>query len=203
LKRLILLVCVSLPAAARAEIAVLGNGMTLKVSSHRLLEGELLDLTLKGGGEVELPRDSVQGFVPDEVLDEVPPGKSAAEVRSLVRDIALRRGLPPELVLAVVAVESGFQPDAVSRKGAQGLMQLMPGTASALGVRDAFDPVQNVDGGTRYLSSLLSLYGGDPRKALAAYNAGEGAVRRHGGVPPFKETQDYVRAVLRLSGQKP
>jgi soluble lytic murein transglycosylase-like protein len=203
LKRLILLVCVSLPASARAEIAVLGNGMTLKVSSHRLVDGDQVDLTLKGGGEVELPKDAVQGFVPDEVLDEVPPGKSAAEVRSLVRDIALRRGLPPELVLAVVAVESGFQPDAVSRKGAQGLMQLMPGTASALGVRDAFDPVQNVDGGTRYLSSLLSLYGGDPRKALAAYNAGEGAVRRHGGVPPFKETQDYVRAVLRLSGQKP
>jgi soluble lytic murein transglycosylase-like protein len=203
LKRLILLVCVSLPASARAEIAVLGNGMTLKVSSHRLVDGDQVDLTLKGGGEVELPKDAVQGFVPDEVLDEVPPGKSAAEVRSLVRDIALRRGLPPELVLAVVAVESGFQPDAVSRKGAQGLMQLMPGTASALGVRDAFDPVQNVDGGTRYLSSLLALYGGDPRRALAAYNAGEGAVRRHGGVPPFKETQDYVRAVLRLSGQKP
>ena len=99
-------------------------------------------------------------------------------------------------MLAVVSVESGFRPDAVSRKGAQGLMQLMPGTARELGVKDAFDPAANLDGGTRYLNALLLQYKGDLKRALAAYNAGAGAVKRHGGVPPYRETRDYVQKVL-------
>ncbi len=98
--------------------------------------------------------------------------------------------------MAVVSVESGFRPQAVSPKGAQGLMQLMPRTASSLGVADAFDPAQNLDGGTRHLGQLLTLYGGDLVRALAAYNAGEGAVVRHGGVPPYRETRAYVKKVL-------
>jgi soluble lytic murein transglycosylase-like protein len=93
-------------------------------------------------------------------------------------------------------VESNFEPRAVSPKGAQGLMQLMPGTAAALGVRDALDPEANLDGGARHLLSLLSLYRGDLRRTLAAYNAGAGAVSRHRGVPPYRETQDYVKRVL-------
>jgi soluble lytic murein transglycosylase-like protein len=93
-------------------------------------------------------------------------------------------------------VESAFQARAVSPKGASGLMQLMPATASSLGVQDALDPAENLDGGTRHLGSLLTLYGGDLRRALAAYNAGEGAVARHGGVPPYRETRAYVRKVL-------
>src|SRR3981189_1726437 len=92
-----------------------------------------------------------------------------------------RRSLDPDLVQAVVAVESGFRPDAVSPKGAQGLMQLMPYTARALGVKDTFDPAANLDGGTRYLRALIERYNGDVKRALAAYNAGEGAVARHGG----------------------
>jgi soluble lytic murein transglycosylase-like protein len=152
---------------------------------------------------MELPKEYIQGFVPDEVADELPAGKTPAELRELVETLAERHGLRKELVLAVVAVESAFAPNAVSPKGAKGLMQLMPGTAAALGVQDVFDPAQNVDGGTRYLSSLLATYRGDLRKALAAYNAGEEAVRRHGGIPPYKETQDYVRAVLRLAGGTP
>ncbi len=182
------------PAAVRAEIAVLSNGLTLKLAGHRT-EQTALVLTLKGGGEIELPASAVRGFVPDEVLDELSlaPGE---ELRALAVAAAERAGVDPELVLAVVAAESGFRPRAVSRKGAQGLMQLMPNTASALGVEDSFDPVQNLDGGTRYLSALLALYDGDVRRALAAYNAGEAAVARHGGVPPYPETRAYLKRVL-------
>jgi soluble lytic murein transglycosylase-like protein len=184
---------------ARAEIALLANGQTLKVASWRL-EGDSLWMSLKGGGEVATPAASVRGFVPDEVVDEVraavaQPGP--LDLRGLAAQAAARHGLDPSLVLAVIAVESGFRPDAVSPKGAQGLMQLMPGTAAALGVRDAFDPASNLDGGTRHLRELLALYGGDLRRALAAYNAGAGAVSRYGGVPPYRETQDYVDRVMR------
>jgi soluble lytic murein transglycosylase-like protein len=114
----------------------------------------------------------------------------------IIRDHAGEHGVPAALVKAVIAAESNFDPRARSPKGAQGLMQLMPGTARSLGVADAFDPAQNLDGGVRHLGSLLTLYGGDVSRALAAYNAGEGAVARHGGIPPFKETREYVKKVL-------
>jgi len=180
---------------ARAEIALLANGTILKVDGVRSEGGERR-LALRGGGEVGVPADFLVGLVPDEVLDEIalePPG----DLRGLARDAALRHGLDPGLVLAVVQVESGFVPEALSPKGARGLMQLMPGTASALGVSDPFDPAQNLDGGARHLGALIARYGGDVTKALAAYNAGEGAVARHGGVPPYRETRDYVKHVLR------
>jgi soluble lytic murein transglycosylase-like protein len=105
-------------------------------------------------------------------------------------------------VLALVQVESAFQPRAVSPKGARGLTQLMPGTARELGVQDAFDPQQNLDGGARYLRQLLTRYGGDVKRALAAYNAGPGAVDRHRGVPPYRETRQYVRRVLEKYNDK-
>jgi hypothetical protein len=191
-----LLLLLLLSGDARAEIALLANGQTLKLDSHRLEDGQLL-LQLRGGGEIGLPPSAVQGFVPDEVMDELArEGTSGKDLRGLVAEVAQRHGLPPELVHAVVAVESGFQPQAVSPKGAQGLMQLMPKTASSLGVADAFDPEQNLDGGVRYLGELLTLYGGDLTRALAAYNAGPGAVAKHNGVPPYAETQAYVRKVL-------
>ncbi len=183
-----------LAGTARAEIAVLTNGLTLKLDRHRL-EAEQVMLELRGGGELGVPASLVRGFVPDEVLDEV--GVPGGDVRALAAAAARRHGLAPELVLAVVSVESGFRPQAVSPKGAQGLMQLMPKTASELGVADAFDPEQNLDGGVRHLGSLLSQYGGDVRRALAAYNAGQGAVARHNGVPPYAETRAYVERVLR------
>jgi soluble lytic murein transglycosylase-like protein len=185
-------------ASARAEIAVLANGATLKLEGHRA-EGAELVLLLKGGGEVAVPASIVEGFVPDEVADEIAaaPSRDPAALRALSAEAALRHGLDERLVLAVIAVESGFDPAAVSPKGAQGLMQLMPATAASLGVADAFDPAANVDGGARHLRSLLSRYGGDLRRALAAYNAGAGAVARHGGVPPYRETRAYVESVLR------
>ena len=182
-------------APARAEIALLSSGLTLKLDGHRVEDG-LVMLVLKGGGEMGVPPEAVRGFVPDEVLEEVQQVPAGADLRDLAAAAARRHGLDPDLVTAVVAVESGFRPQAVSPKGAQGLMQLMPKTASSLGVRDAFDPVQNLDGGTRHLGQLLTLYGGDVARALAAYNAGEGAVLRHGGVPPYRETRAYVKKVL-------
>lgn len=109
--------------------------------------------------------------------------------------VAREHGLSPELIKAVALVESGFNTHAVSPKGAQGLMQLMPATARQYGVKDAFDPLQNLRAGTIHLRKLLDEFGGDLTLALAAYNAGSGAVRRHGGVPAYRETQEYVRKV--------
>ena len=185
---------------AAAEIAVLANGQALKITTRRSEDG-LLVLSLRGGGEVGLPPEMVRGFVPDEIVDEI--AAAEGDVRVLARATAERYGLDPDLVLAVVAVESNFEPRAVSKKGAQGLMQLMPATAGDLGVTDALDPATNLDGGARYLQALLRLYRGDLRKALAAYNAGPGAVARHGGVPPYRETQEYVRRVMKQYGQRP
>jgi len=110
--------------------------------------------------------------------------------------IARRHGVDEALVHAVIQVESRYDPFAVSPRGAMGLMQLMPRTAERFDVANAFDPVQNVDGGVRYLKELLARYSGQVRLALAAYNAGEEAVERHGGIPPYRETVDYVKRVL-------
>lgn len=119
--------------------------------------------------------------------------------RSVVRH-AKTYGVSQNLVRAVIQAESGGNPTALSPKGAQGVMQLMPATARRFAVSDPWDPDQNIEGGVRYLSHLLDLYNGDTTRALAAYNAGEGAVDRYGGVPPYRETRDYVRKVLQLSG---
>ncbi len=113
----------------------------------------------------------------------------------LIHATALEYKVPPALVKAVIAAESAFDPQAVSRRGARGLMQLMPHTAATLGVEDAFEPKQNVRGGVNYLRDMLDRYG-DVTRAVAAYNAGPAAVDRHGGIPPYRETRDYVERVL-------
>ena len=118
-------------------------------------------------------------------------------INEAVEAIAATQSLPPRLVHSVIKVESNYNPLAVSSKGAQGLMQLMPATARRFGVANAFDPVDNIQGGAKYLRYLLDLYRGDYPLALAAYNAGEGAVAKYGTVPPYPETQNYLKLVAR------
>lgn len=118
------------------------------------------------------------------------------QIQNYVDEAAGREGLQPDLVQAVIGQESGFYPCAVSSRGAQGLMQLMPATSRDLGVQDPFDPRQSIDAGTRFLAQLLSRYSGNLPLALGAYNAGPSVVDQHDGVPPIPETQDYVRSIL-------
>lgn len=125
---------------------------------------------------------------------------SRIQIQALVEKAARRHDVDPRLVHAVIRQESGYDPFAVSSKGAMGLMQLMPMTADRFGVQNIFDPAENVQGGVQYLRHLLDRYNGDPRLTLAAYNAGEGAVDRYGDIPPYRETVDYVSKVRRLYG---
>lgn len=195
---------------ASAEIVHLTSGRTVNVAAHRF-EGDMIVLTLRSGGEMSMPRTLVQRVAEDEVpwVPQVPrsvgsvpvPQVQGSEVQSdfdaLIEKAAAVHDVDASLVRAVIRVESAFEPRARSRKGAMGLMQLMPATARAYGVRDAYDPAENIDAGVRHLRRLLDRY--DVRLALAAYNAGEGTVERYGGVPPYKETRDYVRKVLSLA----
>jgi len=130
-----------------------------------------------------------------------PPPAMSGDLMQLVRHYARLYQLDEALIYAVIRAESNFQPQAVSPKGAQGYMQLMPGTARDMGVTDSFDPAQNIAGGTQYLARMLGLFNNDVRLALAGYNAGPGAVKRHGGVPPFEETKTYIDRVLRFHAQ--
>jgi hypothetical protein len=140
----------------------------------------------------------VRSFVP-RVVPGRPQPKSAStesgQYAQTVERIARQNQLPPQLIHSVIRVESNYDPYAVSPKGALGLMQLIPSTARRFGVSDVFDPADNIQGGARYLKYLLELYKGDNALALAAYNAGEGAVSRYGGVPPYPETRNYVTQV--------
>jgi soluble lytic murein transglycosylase-like protein len=129
----------------------------------------------------------------------LPKGDTRPYVNEII-EASNRYGVPDRLVTAVIRAESGFNPRAVSRKGAQGLMQLMPATASNLGVRNSFDPRENIHGGVRHLRTLIDRFPGNLPLAIAAYNAGEGAVLTYGGIPPYPETRDYVGKVMRFYG---
>ncbi len=128
--------------------------------------------------------------------------KADPQLISMAGDAARRNGLDPNLFASLIDQESGFQSDARSPKGAVGLSQLMPQTAADLGVTDRYDPAQSLEGGAKYLSQLMSRYGGDPTLALAAYNAGPAAVDKYRGVPPFKETQNYVQQVMAKANRR-
>jgi len=182
---------------ARAELVFFTSGRTLSVKAHRI-EGESIVLLLRSGGEIACSLSLVERIAPDELPypepepDIIPP----VPYRELVAAAAAREGVDARLVDAVIRVESGYRPDARSRKGAMGLMQLMPATAQRYAVRDPYDPTDNINAGTRHLKTLLDRF--ELSLALAAYNAGEAAVERFRGIPPYAETQDYVRRVLRL-----
>ena len=147
--------------------------------------------------------------VPEKVISPAPPPPPAATaasepgatVNALVANIARRHDVEPSLVDSVIRVESNYNPNAISPKGAMGLMQLIPSTARRFGVNDTFHPAQNIEGGVKYLKYLMQLYNGDERLALAAYNAGEGAVAKYKGIPPYAETQNYVYQVGKKLGQ--
>jgi soluble lytic murein transglycosylase-like protein len=185
-------VCVLLAAPADAQVLEIGPGGAVTT-----FDGP----TLHAGGAARSIREAM-GLTDDApaalTADTAPPVAGAlrapAHVRPLLEAAAARHGLAPALLDAVAHQESRFRQEAVSHKGAIGVMQLMPGTARAMGV-DPNDKLQNLDGGARYLRAMLDRFGGDVTLALAAYNAGPGAVERHRGVPPFRETQDYVRRI--------
>ncbi|OGH97433.1 MAG: hypothetical protein A2287_05535 [Candidatus Melainabacteria bacterium RIFOXYA12_FULL_32_12] len=128
----------------------------------------------------------------------VPPSSpvSKGQIENIVKQVADKHNIDERLILAVIKQESGFNPNAVSSAGAQGLMQLMPATAKRLGVSNPFDPVQNIEGGVKHLKGLMAKYRGNLVLSLAAYNAGGGNVDKYGGIPPFKETQNYVKNIL-------
>ncbi len=121
-----------------------------------------------------------------------------ADIDALIEQYSAKNGLDSAFVKAVIKQESGFQPKVTSSCGAMGLMQLMPATANSLGVKDAYDPEQNIAGGTKYLKGLLDRFGGDKSLALAAYNAGPNAVAKYNGIPPYKETQNYVKNIMSM-----
>ncbi len=183
--------------AARAEYVVLRSGARLNVTGYQLL-GDKYRLQLVGG-VAEVPAADVLGIEPQEVFEPLPvPLGANTPFNEIIRQAASRYGVDAALIHCLIAVESNFNPKAVSRKNARGLMQIMPKTAAHLGVTNIFDPRENVDAGTRYLRDMLTRYNNDLTLALAAYNAGPDKVDRYGKhVPPYPETRKYVQTISR------
>ena len=207
--------------AASASIAVFTDGRTMKVSGFKARE-DAMELTLSSGGSFTVPLSRIDRIVDDEIV----PQQIVEEVKKIVEaegifpkkswryseaskpifkskfdatiiEAAKKFDVDAALVSAVIKAESDFNPREMSNKGAQGLMQLMPGTAARFGVTDSFDPVANIYGGTRYLRWLLTKFDGNADLAVAAYNAGEGNVWKYNGVPPFRETINYITRIAK------
>ena len=215
------LVLVAFASEARAEIVVFKNGRTMSVKSHSISAG-MATLALRDGGQVTFPAAIIDRVDPDEVPypespmpGTVAPASTPAPMQpatvvadttlaarpyaDLISSVAATHDVDVRLIHAVIEQESNYQARARSKKGARGLMQLMPATARQYGVRDSYDPKSNLDAGVRHLKDLLKRL--DLPVALAAYNAGEGTIQRYGGLPPYPETQTYVRNILRRIGR--
>ena len=216
-----LLLASALPASA--SIALFSDGRTMKIDSFRLAGESDIELKLKSGGAITIPLTRIDRIVDDEVA----PPAVVAEVKKIVEeeggifpkrswrydaqrgpifrskydrvivDAAKKFDVDAALISAIIKAESDFNPREYSNKGAQGLMQLMPGTAVRFGVTNAWDPVANIYGGVRYLRWLLETFDGNADFAVAAYNAGEGNVWKYNGVPPFRETINYVNRIAK------
>jgi soluble lytic murein transglycosylase-like protein len=181
-----------------AEIANLRNGFSIRHEHHET-QGPTTRLYLANdasGGYVDVATAQIENFepAPAEVISTAAPAQT--DLPSIIQSASASSRIDADFIASVIRAESANNPRAVSRKGAQGLMQLMPQTANNLGVKDSFDPAANVDGGVRYLRDLLLQYNGDAAKALAAYNAGPQRVQRYHGVPPYRETHVYVARVI-------
>jgi len=196
-------------APARAELVFFQSGRAMSVRAIRS-DGDEIVLQLRSGGDIHCDKSLIVKVEPDEVeypeevLQALPfarailiePPSIPEQYRDLVTQTAARHGVDARVVNALIQVESAYHSRAVSPKGARGLMQLMPATGRQYGALDLFDPKVNLEAGIQHLKRLLTRY--DLPMALAAYNAGEAAVNRFGGIPPFRETQDYVTRILRL-----
>ena len=204
------LACAGIAAPAQAEIVYLASGRTLAVKGHRV-DGDRIVLTLRGGGDVNIDRALIDKIVPDEVpypeaepvvepaaTTEQPTTSDDTPYGELIASISEAHGVDPNLVRALIKVESNYRARARSPKGAKGLMQLMPSTAREYKVRDPYDPKANIAAGVQHLKTLIETYGVE--LALAAYNAGEGAVKKFNGIPPYRETRNYVSRILALAG---
>jgi soluble lytic murein transglycosylase-like protein len=207
LTRLAILVSLAffVPSAVRSEYVVLHNGQRLAVTGYQLI-GDHYRLQMNGGF-AEVPASDVVAIEPEERFAPLPPVETPKESTEpfdeLIQAAAKRYSVDADLITSVIAAESNFNPKAISRRNARGLMQLMPQTASTLGVRNVFDPRENIEGGTRYLRDLLQLYRNDLGLTLAAYNAGPQRVQFYGGrIPPYAETVSYVHRVKRTYAQR-
>ena len=194
---------------ARAELVFFSSGRALSVKALRSQDDGQLVLFLRSGGQIACDRNLITRVEPDEVeypdeiLEALPFAKSLMEppaipgrFREMIAASSRAYGVDPRVVHALIQVESAYHTRATSVKGARGLMQIMPATGRRYGALDLYDPKINIDAGVRHLKTLLSRY--ELPLALAAYNAGEGAVDRFGGIPPFRETQNYVTRILRI-----
>jgi hypothetical protein len=214
----IALVLTAWSGEARAEIVMLTSGRSVSVKSHRV-DGDRIVLLLRTGGEVTCDRTLIDKILPDEVPypepivavtaagSEQSSGQAAGAVLEstpygeIISAMSEAHGVDPLLVRALIQVESNYQTRARSRKGAMGLMQLMPSTARVYNVRNPFDPRTNIEAGIKHLKSLIDRFG-KVDLGLAAYNAGEGAVTKFNGIPPYRETRNYVSRILSLAGIK-
>ncbi len=198
--------------AARAELAILADGSWLKVTAYEVQDRKVR-FDLPAGGRLTVSIERVERIIDDEIVPEeerieddgvfVVAFRDTDEVPEtpygeLIYETARRHSMSPRLIAAMVRAESAFDPGAVSPKGARGLLQLMPATASRFGIRfdEIHDPEKNLDGGVRYLKWLGERFAHDLPRMLAGYNAGEGAVDRYAGVPPFRETTNYIKRIF-------
>jgi len=192
-----LLLLAGFPASA-AQMAMLRNGFSIRHERHEPREAfTRLYLTSAPDNYVDIPTSEILRYEEIEAPSaSLPAPGPAATLDAMVSAAGNRNNIDPDLIASVIRAESGFNPNAVSRKGASGLMQLMPQTAASLGVQNILDPANNVEGGTRYLRDLLDLYHNDLQKSLAAYNAGPQRVEQYKGVPPYRETRAYITKII-------